>query len=313
MIVVTAAAIQVYIAYNAIGGIDINVYWSQSIGIDYRNPRYYQEPVSWEIIRFLSNLDRIHFVFAFSMVILLISVLRLGFFGGIILYASFLSPFGIMMEFNILRQCLGTVFLIFFVLSIVRDRRISAAVWGVLSILSHNSLILILGFLVFVNYFAIFDRNWKIISSLGLVSLISILQLFGGLELILGNRTEAFTSNVLDDGPQNLVYLGFALVFSFFLFFYSQQRKWRPLAIGLAASTLFTVGITALLSLDAWVYGRMAITAIVICHFLLLYDVWETRRVGLMGILFLFGVVLVNGIIILFHPGAMAMIEHHYV
>ena len=308
-----AAAVQFYIAYHAVGGVDINVYWGQSIGIDYRNPRYYQEPVSWEIIRILSYfLDRGAFVFGFSVIVLAISIARLGFLGGVILYAAFLSPFGVMLEFNILRQCLGTLFIIFFILSIVKDRRIVAAIWGVLAILSHNSLILILGFLVFVYYYTVFGRDWKIISSVGLVFGAFLLQLFGGLELILGSRTEAFTSNVIDDGLQNVVYLVFALILCASLFLVAQQKKWRPIAVGLIAATLFTLIVTLLLGLDEWVYGRMAITAIVICHFLLLYDAWEMRRAGLFGALFLASIIVVNGTIILFHPGAMTMIQGYY-
>ena len=312
--VCVAAAVQFYIAFHAIGGVDIDVYCGQSIGIDYKNPRYYQEPVSWEIIRIMSYfLSRAEFVFGFSIIVLIISIIRLGFFGGIMLYAAFLSPFGVMLEFNVLRQCLGTLFIIFFILSIVKDRRVAAAIWGVLTILSHNSLILILGFLVFVHYYTVFGRDWKIISSVGLVSGAFLLQLFGGLELILGSRTESFTSKIIDDGLQNLVYLAFAWALCASLFLVAQQRKWRSIAVGLVAATLFTLIVTLLLGLDEWVYGRMAITAIVICHFLLLYDAWEMRRAGLFGALFLGSLIVVNGTIILFHPGAMMMIQGYYI
>lgn len=308
IIIGVTASIQMYIAYNAIGGIDIDVYWMQAPHLDYTIPRYYQEPVSWEIIRFLTNSDRNEFLFAFSLVILSIAILRLGLAGGFILYASFLSPFGIMMEFNVLRQCLGTVFLIFFILAILKDKRIAAATWGVLAILSHNALLLIGGFLLFANYYSRFSRNWKIISSFTVIMFALILQMFGGIELILGSRSESYSSVLQSGGQQNLIYLGFALIFSLLLYFKTQQRKWRPISLGLAAATLFTVVVCSLLSLDSWVYGRMAITVIVICHFLLLYDVWETRRVGLTGLLFLFSIIVVNGFIILFHPGALSMI-----
>ncbi len=148
---------------------------------------------------------------------------------------------------------------------------------------------------------------------MGLVSVALLLQLFGGLELILGSRTEAFTSNVIDDGLQNVVYLAFSLVLCASLFLIAQQKKWRSIAVGLIAATLFTLIVTLLLGLDEWVYGRMAITAIVICHFLLLYDAWELRRVGLLGALFLAALIVVNGTIILFHPGAMTMIQGYYI
>ena len=57
----------------------------------------------------------------------------------------------------------------------------------------------------------------------------------------------------------------------------------------------------------------MAITAIVICHFLLLYDAWEMRKVRLPGALFLGAMMTANAVIILYHPGAMTMILGYYV
>lgn len=313
LFVAIAAGTQFYIAYLAYGGIDIGVYWGQSAGIDFGNPRYYQEPVSWTIIGNLANfLNRDQFVLGFSIFVLLIGVMRLGFFGGLILYAAFLSPFGILMEFNILRQCIGTIFLIFFILDLVKDFRVRAALWGIVALLSHNSLILIMGFLVFCYYFYFFGRDWKIISTVMLVSVVFVLQLFGGLEIILGSRTESFTSNVVDAGLQNAVYFAFAMAFCVFLYFFTQQRKWRPVAVALAASLLFTLAVTFLLALDAWVYGRMAITVIVIGHFLLLYDAWEMRKIGLAGSLFLGAVMTANAVIILYHPGAMTMILGYY-
>lgn len=313
IIISVAALLQLYIAYNATGGIDVDVYWTQGSRIDYTIPRYYQEPVSWEIIRFLANVDRAWFPFAFSLVILFISIVRLGIFGGFILYAAFLSPFGIMMEFNVLRQCLGTVFLIFLILAIVKDNRKAAAFWALLSILSHNSLILVCGFVIFMNYYAILGRNWRIMCSVGLIFFVIILEMYGGIDLLVGARVESFSLAVRDDRQESLIYLGFALIFSLILYFGTQQKKWRPISFGLAACALFTVGICTLLSLDSWVYGRIAMTVIVVCHFLLLYDVWETRRIGLLGLLFLVSIIVVNGVIILFHPGAMSMIEPYNV
>ncbi|MEQ5789331.1 EpsG family protein [Erythrobacter sp. NFXS35] len=304
-----AASMQLYIAYNAIGGVDINVYWLQAPHLDYAIPRYYQEPVSWGLIKFLTNLERSEFLFAFSLAVLSIAILRLGVVGGLILYASFLSPFGVMMEFNVLRQCLATVFLTFFILAILSEKRIAAATWGVLAILSHNSVLLIGGFLLFMNYYSLFSRKWKVISVLAVILLTGILQIYDGIDFILGSRVDSYSSIIRRDGLQDLIYFGFAMAFSLLLFFKTQQRKWRPISVGLAAALLFTVVVCSLLSLDTWVYGRMAMTVVVICHFLLLYDVWETRRVGLMGLLFLFSMIVINGLTILFHPGALSMVQ----
>lgn len=308
-IIGVTASIQLYIAYNAIGGVDIDVYWMQASYLDYTIPRYYREAVSWELIRFLAKLDRANFLFAFSILILSLAVLRLGIVGGLILYASFLSPFGVMMEFNVLRQCLGTVFLIFFILAILKDRRIAAVTWGALAILSHNSLLLAAGALLFANYYSLFSRNGKRLLLFSVIMLVITLELFGGLNLFLDTRAESY-SNILDSSEQqNLIYLGFALIFSLLLYFKTQQRKWRPISVGLAGAVLFTLALCSLFSLASLVYGRMAITVVVICHFLLLYDVFETRRVGLIDLLYLLSIIVANGIIILFHPGALSMIE----
>jgi len=307
--VVLFALTQFYLAYFSAGGIDIAVYWGESVGIDYRNPRYYQEPVSWEIIRILAtSLSRENFVFGFSLSVLAIGIARLGFFGGLVLYASFLSPFGVMLEFNILRQCLGTIFLIFFTLSLVRDKRWSAGLWGIMAILSHNSTVVMVGFLAFIFYFSRFDRTWKFIASLALVAFIVIMRIVGGLEVLLGSRTESFMSTIVDDGPENLVYLAFSLVFCVLLYIFSKDGKWRPIALALAISTVFTVAVALILSLDSWVYGRMAISCVVVCHFLLAYDFWERRHVRLLDLFFVLGVMTLNGAVLFFHPGAMTMI-----
>jgi len=225
-----------------------------------------------------------------------------------VLYASLLSPFGIMMALNVLRQCLGSVFLLFFILSIVNERRKASAFWGMLAILSHNSTLIFVGAISFLWIFNAIKREWKTVSLLALAIIIVSAQLLGGLDIILGSQSNSVDVNVDGDGIQNALYFAFAMIFCGLLHSATQQEKWRPIAIGLAAATIFSLVIAVLLSMDAWVYGRVAITTVFCCHFLLLFDAWEVRRVGAQGALFLCGVVVINGTLTIFHPGAMSMI-----
>ncbi|MGV2497808.1 EpsG family protein [Pelagerythrobacter aerophilus] len=307
------ALLKVYLVFYAVGGVDIDVYWFESPRVDYTHPRYYREPISWFLLGSLADtFGRAEFVLAFSGVIFLISVLRLGIFGGLILYVSFLSPFGIMLELNILRQCLGTIFVIFCILSLTRERIGASAIFAAIAILSHNSSIMLLILVVFAHYFMKLRSEFKGMAFFLLCILVVTLYMIDALDLILGGRAESFRADAIDGGPENVIYVIFAEIMCVLVFFFSEQRKWRPISIALAGGVMLSVGVTILLSLDSWVYGRISISVVVICQFLLLYGPWVIQRLSARNTFLILLIVSVNGIAILFHPGAMGMIATGY-
>lgn len=299
--------VKMYMAYVAIGGVDIDVYLIEAWRIDYTNPRYYQEPVSWAIIGGLGTaLPYEAFTFGFSITILLLGMLRLGVVGGVLLYIAFLSPFGVMLEFNVLRQCLGAVFLAIFMVELQRRRALAAMAFAGLAALSHNSSILIVAFALFFHFTGRIGVAWRVIAFASLLLIFSVLSIFTNYSP-LGGRAESFRPD-LADGFENVIYVGFALAFCGLLFWGAQQGKWRSMALGMCVAVVFAVVLAVTMSLGSWVYGRMAITTVVICQFLLFYDTFEVGEVSRRGVVFLVSIAVVNGMLLFFHPGAWSMI-----
>lgn len=306
---VLLALIKLGLAVGAPGGVDINVYWNESVAIDYSNSRYFREPVSWEIVRWLgAALKREDFLIGFTIVILGVSVARLGVLSGLLLYSSFLSPFGVMLEFNILRQGIATLFLAMFMISLANNRRLSIVVLGILALLSHNSAFIVIAFVVLFTYLERMKKETRLFVIGSALAVIAVFQFVGGFEMVLGNQADSFRADAGGAFESN-IYLAVALMFCVFLYFFTQQAKWRPIALGLASASLFGVLIAFVVGLDPWVYGRIAISNVVLCQFLLFFDSFELGRLQGRRAMGLVAIAVTNVALIGLHPGASDMIS----
>jgi len=309
--VIVAVLIQLWIASIAFGGIDIDRYYFYSFGVDYNLPRYFKEPISWELVRFLSAFaERGEFLLGVAILVLAMSVLFLGWRRGLILYATFLSPFGIMLEFNVLRQCFGTLLMSVAAYHLAGDRQKLAMFFSVAAILCHTSSIFTISVLFSVYYVCRMTAAWRVATILSTACVLAGLQAFGVLAVLadLSTSTAADFVAIDEDGPENMLYAVASLLICMALYFLGKARNLRVVATGLAASTLLAVAICLLLSMGSWVYGRIAVGNMIIGSFLLLQHLILRRQAGLADAALAFGLLTFNGLLIFAHPGTMYMV-----
>lgn len=310
--VVIAVAIQLWIAANAFGGIDVDRYYLFSYAIDYSIPRYFKEPISWELVRFLSIFtDRDSFLLGVAVLVLAMSVLLLGWLRGLILYAAFLSPFGILLELNVLRQCFGTLFMSIAFYHLVGDRQKLAIFFSVAAILCHTSSVFTISMVFLVFYMDRIPLVWRAAIVFGGICAFVGLQTFGLLAVLadLSTSTAADFTAVIDDGPENMLYAVASLLLCLPLYLLGDTRNLKLASIGLALSSLAAVGICELLSMDAWVYGRISMGNAIIGSFLLLQHLILRKQSSASDAMIAFSLLALNGMLIFVHPGAMSMIQ----
>lgn len=307
--VVMVIAVQIALAWGVYGGIDVHKYWNYSWNLDLGNIFYTKEIVSWLLIQLAGlQFDRSHFVLGICLFLLVASLLVVGLGRGLLLYASFFSPFGIVLQFNVLRQGFGTVFMAAACLALARGRLGWGVVWSVLAVLSHNSAAISLAFVYGVYAFWRANTQWRIVLALaGILLVAAIPQLSMTNELV---DTKAGTfSLVMSDGLENYIYCAFALGLCGALWFTAADAGVRAVSVGLALATLAPVVTALVFSLESWLFGRIAISHVVICTFLLLNNLLPSGQpVSLGRAAAASGLVLAGGLLIFFHPGALSMI-----
>lgn len=307
--VVVVIAVQIALAWGVYGGIDVHKYWDYSWNLDLGNIFYAKEIVSWLLIQLAGlQFDRSHFVLGICLFLLVASALVVGFGRGLLLYASFFSPFGIVLQFNILRQGFGTVFMAAACLALARGRLRWSAAWSVMAILSHNSAAISLAFVYGIYAFWRSSTQWRIVLALaGILLVAAIPQLSLTNELV--DAKAGTLSLVMSDGLENYIYSAFALGLCGALWFTSADVGVRTVSVGLALATVAPVITALVFSLETWLFGRIAISHVVICTFLLLNSLLPVGRpVSLRQATAASGLVLAGGLLIFFHPGAMSMI-----
>ena len=304
-----AAGIYALLALNAWGGVDIEVYWREAYFADFSLPRYFQEPLSWTLIKFISaTVSRELFLPAFVCFILALCILKLGLTGGSILYAALFSPFGVLLQLNVLRQCLATIFLSFMVVSLLNEKSRVALFWGALAVICHNSSVLFVIMVFLTQFYKTMRPGNKFISFIFGLSCIFILQFFGFLETFLGGTEAAFSVDEDLGLVQNFIYVGFAIVSCAAVFFFPGPTRSRPIVVGLLLAVLTALGLSFTFGFDPWVFGRYAISCVVIAHFMFLYGGWHQREISAGRLLSCLLLITMNAVLILFHPGALGML-----
>ncbi|HEY8605378.1 EpsG family protein [Tsuneonella suprasediminis] len=309
-IVVLAASISAYLSLRAWGGVDITVYWYEAPFASFSTSRYLYEPISWLWIKMLAtNLDRNTFLAGFVVTIIALCIARLGLIGGLMLYVAFFSPFGTLLELNVLRQCLSTIFIAFFILSLSSRQLWTAGIWGICAILCHNSAALLLVAAVAAQFASTMTTNQRVVAGTLGVLVILFLQLFGLLEGALGGSGSGSYNALEDDGVQNIIYVGFAIAYCALIYFFSDLPRWRPIVLGLASATIVATGLVTVFGFGSWVYGRIAISVVVLCQFLFIYEPWIGKFASPTRVLASTTVVTGSALLILLHPGAQAMLS----
>lgn len=300
---------QIVLAWGVYGGIDIHKYWNYSWNLDPGNIFYAKEIVSWLLIQLAGlQFDRNHFVLGVCLFILLASLLVVGFGRGLLLYASFFSPFGIVLQFNILRQGFGTVFMAAACLALARGRLGWSLVWSVLAVLSHNSTAISLAFVYGIYAFLRSSIHWRIVLAVAGVLLVAAIPQVSMTNELVDSKAGTLAL-VMDDGLENYIYCAFALGLCATLWFTSADAGVRMVSVGLALATVAPVVPALIFSLESWLFGRIAISHVVICTFLLLNNLLPIGLpVGLGRAAAASGLVLAGGLLIFFHPGALSMI-----
>lgn len=301
-----AAIIQLYLAYHSLGGIDVGRYWSYAYSADLAEPYYLKEIASWGIIRAASTyFDRVHFLFALAMAMLLIGAVLIGPWRSPVLYASFLSPFGVLLEFNVLRQSIGTLFVAVAFLYLLRGRIIWFAGCSIIAVLSHNSSIIILAAVVAVYLYVNLSPSYRPLMVVSTAVALLFMQLLGILDAIMGEKANSLLANI-DDGPENIAYAVASLFYCFLLYIMNSSRRF--VAIGLGCSVVAFSTICYMFDLEAWVYGRIALSNIVIATFLLFEAHINEENPKSVQSLACYVVLVANGLLIFAHPGAISMI-----
>lgn len=301
-----AAAAQLYLAYHSLGGIDVGRYWNYSYSADLTQPYYFKEVVSWGIIKVASTyFGREHFLFAIAIAIFLMGGALIGLQRSIVLYASFLSPFGILLEFNVLRQCLGVVFVATALAYILRGRMVWFVGCSIAAVLSHNSSVIILGFVgaayIYKNMPSSYRPLVVIISFFTIISM----QLLGILDHIIGEKAYSLFTNI-EDGPENIVYAITSISYSIALYIIDKSKKY--IVIGMCASLMVFMVIYYIFDLESWVYGRMALSNIVVSTFLIFdFHLMNKNPKNIQSVV-CYAVLAANCLLIFAHPGAMSMI-----
>ncbi len=305
-----ATIAELALAYNSLGGIDAPRYWSGAYAINFSEAYYLKEPVSWLLIKLIgSQMTQAIFVFGVSSSILLLSLVSIGKTKGLLLYAAFLTPFGILLSFNIIRQCYGTMFLSIAFMSLSNAQIRKGVLFAILAILSHNfSLILCFGFAV--SY--VFNRSsvsWRIFLVFGCATIFIAVANFGLADAVISDRASSLDAGLNND-LANYTYTVYALLTSSILYY--TGSRYRTVVEGMVLSLFGFIAISFIAGIETWTFGRIAISISIISTFLV-FDTatrdgkLEINSLGLAITLVLLGVGLIP-----FHPGAVSMIGDSY-
>lgn len=133
------------------GGIDLKNYSNESSkGLFFWNLYQGKEFVSWFFIKIsyyisdLVNLDKPVLILNLLMFNLISINLRSHKFKGVLLSLALISPFGVLLSQNVLRQYISCVFLFLFIVKIVEKKYLLALLLSFATFFSHNSSIIYL-------------------------------------------------------------------------------------------------------------------------------------------------------------------------
>ncbi|WP_373089350.1 hypothetical protein [Sneathiella sp.] len=307
---VLAIAVMFSLSWDSYGGIDVDRYWDYSYVLDLGNTFYVKELVSWVLLQLVGlQFDRPHFVLGVGVYTLVASVLAVGPSRGVLLYASFLSPFGILLQFNVMRQGFATVFIAGACLALARGRIGRSAVCSVLGVLSHNSALIPLAFVYGTYALSRLSMPWRMALISATILLIATVTQLGLSEQLLIAKADSLAL-LMADGLENFIYCILAL--SLCVALWLQKGEGDDLivvCVGLALAIITLLVSTIAFSIPSWIMGRLAISIVVVCTFLLLNNLLPVgRSISLKAAAATSGIFLFAGALILMHPGALSMI-----
>ena len=136
----------ILLSLTSLGGVDLLVYKKAvSKPISEWGFYYYKEFFSWIIIKFSYYLSDLFYIknpifFNNLIVFCLVSFsLRKYKFKGVFVSLALISPVGVLLSHNVLRQYISCIFLFIFIINLCERNLIFSVFMGLASILSHNS------------------------------------------------------------------------------------------------------------------------------------------------------------------------------
>ncbi len=307
IMIASMCCLQVLLAWSALGGPDVETYWRAPFSIYWPMFYYWKEPLAWGLIAEISMLSsRLSFILNISLAILALSIIFLGRTRGFLLYAAFLSPFGIMLSFNVLRQGFATVFLAAALLHISENKPKSAAILSLLAVLFHNFSIVIIIPAAFMFIFLQIPRHYRLLVMGSAFLILMLLGATGSIEALVSERS-GLTSELRGEWLQHVIYAGFAAVITSALFFYVPFHKnvSAGMLLGLASFGL----LIPLFGLGYWTFGRIGISVILISTFLCFESFVHRGYNSRLFPMLVYVLAVIGPLIIMLHPGAMSMIE----
>lgn len=289
------------VVFQVSGGVDVHVY-KESVDrvLEGGAAYYYKEIVSWGIIAFNFKLFEGGAVYALASLTLLMWIIVGLFVKGVKtnIYISLMlvSPFGVLLSLNVLRQYVAVLFFFVAFISLLDKKSYLAHVMAILTVLSHNS------FIVFI------------------VVLYSLYYLGPKLSLIVVILFSFCISLVISSGPINsvgdervklILHIMYVLGIYAFIPIVSYCCRWIDLEFGVKLFGLSLLSIAILFSFGAeiWQINRLLIS---LGFFLLLYITHmmfiRPHKYGIRLLIVLL-LIFYNSFSLMHHSGAMAMIN----
>lgn len=285
------------------GGIDIEVYESTSAilwgeGTAY----YYKEFVSWGIIALAFDvIGKSSHIYALASISLFMWLCIIVFVKGasknFYLALVLISPFGVLLSLNVLRQYIAVLFFFIAVINIVDKRYFIALFMSLLSIFSHNSFVI---FVAILYSLYIFGPKLTVITAMALSLIASVVM--------------SSSSPINAEGDEKLkLIMHFTYVLGIYVFipFISYCCKWIKLDFGdyLFRLSLLSILMLLMLGAEVWQINRLLIS---LGFFLLLFIAYHIlMREHYFGIRFFIITLLIffNVLSLLQHGGAISMLN----
>ncbi len=274
LLVVSISITIVLVLGDARGGVDIDRYWMQSPLISTQSSYYIKEIISWFIIKytglFSSRDSFLMILFGAMTLILCLSSFKL--------IPSFLvacvSPFGVLLFSNILRQGIACVFFAVAIEAIISKRYLKGAIFSLLSIFSHNTFIVFVLILIFSVVYHLSSNSLKIFISFFTI-VIFIIFLYTLLIVFPFEREFTYT----EDGIENYLNGFIATIVCLIWLKFCAGRE-RVIVASFLIANLLIYLFSYIFNIPGWVPGRFA-TSLAFFSLIFMYASFKDVRIAL--------------------------------
>jgi len=290
------------VIYQFPGGIDITTYESAADKVFEEWSVYYsKEIVSWGLIalafKVLEDYDYIYSLVSISLFMwLFLAVFMKDARSNFYLSLMLVSPFGVLLSLNILRQYIAVLLFFMAVVNLVDKKYYAALLLSILSILSHNTLIL---FVVIVYALSILGPKLALVTVIAFSILVS--------QIVSGGTINSEGSEVVKLISHFMYVLG---VYAFIPTI-SYCCRWLNLEFGdhVFKFSCLSIFILLIFGAEIWQVNRLLVT---LGFFLLLYITYNVlTRPHNFGVRFLIMCILIsyNLLALFLHSGALTMLN----